>query len=133
MKKYIIKSITDSNGMMKKDEKNKQRIGSMITMLEATVSRPLSYAYVTDSGGATKEGSFTGSTVRTLNEDESTGNIEAVTFSSIYKFVYAGEYDGSNEYVNKMLKDTEMRASITRAGVDDITCIDLDTLLKEIK
>ncbi|MDR2532082.1 MAG: hypothetical protein LBC82_04490 [Oscillospiraceae bacterium] len=133
MNKYVIKSITDLSGVPKRDSKSTQRVGSMVTMLESAVAGPLGYTYVTDNNGEIKEGSFTGGTVRTFNANQVTGDIEAVTSDSIYKFAHAGTYGGDNEYVNKMLGDSEIKTSITRTGVDDITCIDLDTLLKEIK
>ncbi|MCL2018822.1 MAG: hypothetical protein FWG70_03590 [Oscillospiraceae bacterium] len=136
MNKYVIKSISSPDGTPKGDRKNIQRVGSMITMLEAVVSRPLGYAYITDKNGDLKEGSFTGGVVKRIRKDENAADIEIVTPDSVFKFTLAGEYDNNNEYVNRLLADSDdesgLKASITRTGVDDVTCIDLDTLLKEI-
>jgi len=133
MKKYKIESICTLGGAPRTDGKHPQRVGSLVTMLEVAISRPLTYAYITDKDGQLKEGSFTGNIIKELRTDEKTGDIEAVTQDCIFKFTAIGEYDGGNHYVDKLLADEELKTSITRTGVDDITCIDLDTLLKEIK
>jgi len=133
MKKYVIESISTLSGAPRTDGKHPQRVGSLVTMLDAVVSRPLTYAYITDKDGQFKEGSFTGNIIKELRTDEKTGDVEAVTQDSIFKFAATGEYDGGNHYIDKLLSDEELKTSITRTGVDDITCIDLDTLLKEIK
>ena len=133
MKKYVIESIRNPDGTPRTDGKNPQRVGSLVTMLEAVVSRPLSYAYITDRNSQLKEGSFTGSVVKDIRTDKINGDIEAITQDSIFRFTAMGDYVSGNHYVDKLLADEGIKNSITRTGVDDVTCIDLDTLLKEIK
>lgn len=136
MKKYLIQCITNHDGTARTDGKYPERVGSTVTMLEVKLANELMYTYITDCAGALKEGTFTGSSIIKYRLYEDSGDVEVTTLDSVFYFKHLGDYDGENPYVNKLLENEdsnyEMRITIRQMGIDDVTSLDLGTLLGQL-
>lgn len=134
MKVFLIKNIRNLDGTARVDGKFPERVGSEITMLNAKQGKPISYSYLKDRNGVLKEGTFTGTMIEAIHFDRITEDAEVVTADAIFEFTYLRKYKGDSEYIDNLIIEegskSELRETALRTGMEDVTSVDLHTLLK---